>query len=279
MTLEQILKAEGWSDEDIAASATLLQNDRFRATLEKQYNTVAQERDFLNDWRETTANPHIAQVEAREIAARQESARLRELVQIAKDYGVPGVEVESRPANPQQPPNPAQPRDPNTGEFVNRQYLDQYGRDFALGQRKAMAQYVDVANEHQRLFGHPLESFEALLSDVDNLPAHERGRLGLKDVWARKYNVEGKRAEIKAAEQNAHDKKIRDEAVRETEQKYIQQRANPLLSTPRPSSQPFIPSRMENNKPVMPWDESKGQMKERRISSALKTQFESEAVN
>ena len=112
------------------------------------------------------------------------------------------------------------------------------------------------------------------------LPRHERGRLGLKDVWARKYNVEGKRAEIRAAEQAAHDKKIRDEAVRETEMKYVQQRANPLLRTPAPSTQPFIPTRMgEGNKPVQPWEEPKGVMKERRIGSALKSQFESEAVN
>ncbi len=86
--------------------------------------------------------------------------------------------------------------------------------------------------------------------------------------------------EIKAAEQTAHDKKIRDEAVRETEQKYVQQRANPLLRNPAPSSQPFIPTRTgEGGKLVQPWEESKGQMKERRIGSALKSQFESEAVN
>ncbi len=277
-TLEEILKTDGWSDADLAESATLLQNQRFRASLEKQYGAVAAERDFLTDWRETTANPHIAAVEAREVAARTEAARLAELVKIAKEYGVPGVE---NPA-PASPPNPAtnQPRNPATGEYVDRAYLDTYGRDFAMGQRKAMAQYVDISNEHQRLFGQPVESFESLLSDIDNLPAHERGRLGLKDVWARKYNVEAKRAEIRAAEQAAHDKKIRDEAVRETELKYVQQRANPLLRTPAPSSQPFIPTRTgEGGKPVMPWEESKGQMKERRIGSALKSQFESEAVN
>jgi hypothetical protein len=274
-TLEEILKSDGWSDADLAASATLLQDQRFRASMEKQYGAVAAERDFLTDWRETTANPHIAAVEAREVAARTEAARLAELVKIAKEYGVPGVE------NPIAPPAAAaQPRNPATGEYVDRAALDSYGRDFAMGQRKAMAQYVDISNEHQRLFGHPVESFESLLSDIDNLPAHERGRLGLKDVWARKYNVEGKRAEIRAAEQAAHDKKIRDEAVRETEMKYVQQRANPLLRTPAPSTQPFIPTRMgEGNKPVQPWEEPKGVMKERRISSALKSQFESEAVN
>lgn len=274
-TLEEILKSDGWSDADLAASATLLQDQRFRASMEKQYGAVAAERDFLTDWRETTANPHIAAVEAREVAARTEAARLAELVKIAKEYGVPGVE------NPVAPPAAAaQSRNPATGEYVDRAYLDNYGRDFAMGQRKAMAQYVDISNEHQRLFGHPVESFESLLSDIDNLPAHERGRLGLKDVWARKYNVEGKRAEIRAAEQAAHDKKIRDEAVRETEMKYVQQRANPLLRTPAPSTQPFIPTRMgEGNKPVQPWEEPKGVMKERRIGSALKSQFESEAVN
>jgi hypothetical protein len=270
-TLEEILKSDGWSDADLAASATLLQDQRFRASMEKQYGAVAAERDFLTDWRETTANPHIAAVEAREVAARTEAARLAELVKIAKEYGVPGVE---------NPVAAAQSRNPATGEYVDRAYLDNYGRDFAMGQRKAMAQYVDISNEHQRLFGHPVESFESLLSDIDNLPAHERGRLGLKDVWARKYNVEGKRAEIRAAEQAAHDKKIRDEAVRETEMKYVQQRANPLLRTPAPSTQPFIPTRMgEGNKPVQPWEEPKGVMKERRIGSALKSQFESEAVN
>jgi hypothetical protein len=273
-TLEEILKSDGWSDADLAASATLLQDQRFRASMEKQYGAVAAERDFLTDWRETTANPHIAAVEAREVAARTEAARLAELVKIAKEYGVPGVETPAAPAAA------AQSRSPATGEYVDRAYLDNYGRDFAMGQRKAMAQYVDISSEHQRLFGHPVESFESLLSDIDNLPAHERGRLGLKDVWARKYNVEGKRAEIRAAEQAAHDKKIRDEAVRETEMKYVQQRANPLLRTPAPSTQPFIPTRMgEGNKPVQPWEEPKGVMKERRIGSALKSQFESEAVN
>jgi hypothetical protein len=174
----------------------------------------------------------------------------------------------------------AQPRNPATGDYVDRAYLDKYGKTFAIGQRNAMAQFVQISNEHQRLFGQPLEDFESLMADVDNLPAHERGRLGVKDVWARRYNVEGKRAEIRAAEQAAHDKKIRDEAVRETELKYVQQRANPLLRAPVSSSQPFIPSRVgDNNKPIMPWEESRGQMKERRIGSALKSQFESEAVN
>lgn len=276
-TLEEILKQDGWSDADLAESATLLQSPRFRASLEKQYGAVAAERDFLTDWRETTANPHIAAVEAREVAARTENARLAELVKIAKEYGVPGVEV---PAAAPSSPAANQPRNPATGEYVDRAYLDNYGRDFAMGQRKAMAQYVDISNEHQRLFGQPVESFESLLSDIDNLPAHERGRVGLKEVWARKYNVEGKRAEIRAAEQKTHDDKIRADAVRETEMKYVQQRANPLLRTPAPSSQPFIPTRSgENGKPVMPWEESKGQVKERRIGSALKSQYESEAVN
>lgn len=276
--LEDLLKADGWSDAELAESP-LLKDARFRASLEKSYGAVEQERDFLASWRETTANPHIAEVEAREIAARQEAARLRELVQIAKDYGVPGVEA--APAAPAAPAaNPNQPRDPGTGQYVDRQFLDNYGRDFALGQRKAMAQYVDVANEHQRLFGQPLESFEALLTDIDNLPAHERGRLGLKDVWARKYNVEAKRQEIKAAEQKKHDDAIRAEAIRETESKYATQRANPLMRTPLPSNQPFIPNRMgEGNKPVMPWEENRGAMKQRRVESAVKTQFESEHVN
>lgn len=273
--LEDLLLADGWSQEELAASP-LLQDARFRSSLEKSYGAVETERDFLSNWRETTANPHIADVERREIEARQETARLRELVKIAKEYGVPGVE-ESAPVNPNPNPNPAQPPRDENGQFVTRQFMNEYGQKFVTVQRAAMAQYVDISNEHQRLFGKPIESFESILSDMDNLPAHERGRLNLKDVWARKYNVDAKRAEIKASEQKAHDDKIRKEATDEVEKKYAMQRANPLLASPVASRQPFIPARAESGK--QPWEQSRGDMRERRLNNALERQHESTRVN
>jgi len=40
MALEDILKARGWSDEQLAAQKPLLDNPQFRMALEEEYSTL-----------------------------------------------------------------------------------------------------------------------------------------------------------------------------------------------------------------------------------------------
>ena len=268
MKLDELLKAKGFTDADIAVLTPTM-----RETLEATYSGMETERDTLrtvnDEWQNKLSNeyqPAITKAEKIAADARLEAAKWREQVAIAKDFGY--LTEENNPAKPVVS-NPAPTFDES--KFMRTSDL---GR-LAQGQGKAMAVYVDIAAEHQRLFGKPVEDFSVLFDEFSTA-AQRNPQATIRATWEAKYKVPERRAEIAKQEQEAHDKQVADAALA----KYISEHGgNPNLQMRAPSSQPFIPAKSAGDK-GLPWERgTPGQLKTQRIERANKVQAQAELVH
>jgi hypothetical protein len=273
--LDEILKAKGFTDEDLKVLTPTM-----RETLEQHYSALETERDTLrsvnDEWKtklDTEYQPAITKAEKVAADARLEAAKLREQVAIAKDFGY--LTDENTPQNPTNPnsPNP----NPSPAPFDPKQYNLLTASDaavFAQAQGKAMAVYVDIAAEHQRLFGKPVEDFSVIYDEF--LASLKRNpQATMRGTWESKYKVADRRAEITKQEQAAHDEAVQKEAVA----KYISEHGgNPNLQMRTPSNQPFIPAKPAATN-GLPWERgTPNQLKTQRIERANKVQAQSELV-
>ncbi len=285
--LEEILKAEGYTEEELQNSP-LLQDQRFRSSLENQFGAVASdrdkwkaERDNYEQWREQTANPHIAAIEKEAADARLEAARVREQLKLAKDWGYISDEQQRNEAAAAA----QRGSQPQSGLDASQFYTKDDINKLADGYGEGIVQASDLAQEYEYLYGKPLFQY-SIESDGRTLRGmtalrHEakQNRKNVLDYTREKFNFNGRHKEIAEQRAREHDEKIRQEAIRETESKYAQQRSNPFLTTPQNSRSSFIPGTpgasrtSQDGKPVQPWDEMETVKKARRIENAVKTQM------
>lgn len=281
--LEDILKSDGWTEEELANSP-LLQDQRFRSSLEKQYQAVEgerdrwkSERDNYEQWRENTANPHIAAIERETMKARGEAAALREQLKLAKEWNlVP--EDQNQPAATPQPQNT--PANFDQSQFYTKDDINK----LADGYGEGIVQANDLAEEYKYLYNKPLFEY-AIEVDGRTLRGmtalrHEakQNRKNVIDYTREKFNFGNRHKEMAEQRAREHDEKIRQEAIRETESKYAQQRSNPFLTVPQNSRSTFIPGTpssqsADGKAPKQPWDELDSVKKARRIENAVKTQM------
>ncbi len=261
-TAEQILKLQGSTDDDIAAMSTMLSNPRVRASIENGYNGLEQERDQFrtrSEEFEGNYNQAVNVVTAREkeaMDARMEAARANELLKIAKDFGYVDQEEErrrteelSRNPQPHNPGNQApagfNPEDPKFREFANR---------FSMGEGDAMALYNFVSEEYRLLNGGSLNDYVGKDGKRGMIALRAEALANRKpvDVYANeKFNWDGKRAEQVAARQKAHDDEVARKAVEDWSLKHG---ANPMTAIANPSRMPLMPTKINDGKPVQPWD-------------------------
>ena len=93
-TAEQILKARGLTDADIANLSVLLSNAAYRAAIEGPVNELEKERDELRardgEWaklKDETYEPALAAAQKEAQESRLKLAEANEKLRIAKDYG------------------------------------------------------------------------------------------------------------------------------------------------------------------------------------------------
>jgi hypothetical protein len=270
MKLDEILKSKGFSDADIAVLTPAL-----RETLEATYSGLETERDTLrsvnDEWQrklDSEYQPAMTKAEKELIAERMKRVAAEEKVKIAKDFGYLAEEDEaSAPARPEAPAA----FDPKQHNLVTMSDIP----TFARAQGKAMSTYVDIANEHARLFGKSIEEFGTLYDDF--LTAQQRNPAAtIRSIWEAKYKVPERRAGLAKQEQEAHDKQVADAGVA----KYISEHGgNPNLQMRAPSSHPFIPAKPTGDK-GLPWERgTPNQLKTQRIERANKVQAQSELVH
>lgn len=257
--LEEILKASGLAEADIAAMAPLLSNQSYRIALETHYSTLETERNTYKqrdeEWQQIVNEkyvPAVTNAEKQAIEARQEAAKYREQVKAAKDFGylsdddatkaAEKVEADRRAAATQSQGG-FNPEDPKFREFSNR---------FSMAEGDAMALYNFVSEEYRLLNGGSLNDYLG--------PDGKRGMVALRaealaakkpvDQYAtEKFNWAGKRAEQAAARQKAHD----DEIFRKGQEDWaLKHGTNPMTATPSPSRNPFIPPQGKEGK--QPWE-------------------------
>lgn len=262
---EEILKAQGLTDADITAMAPMLSDARYRAAIENSYNSVESERDQYrtrNDEWQTLQESNAATLKAAEdeaIRARLEASRSNELLKIAKDFGY----INDDAAKTRQAELDAQQRqnELRTGGFnPDDPKFREFAGGFAVGQGKAMAMYADINNQHQRIFGEPLDGFEKLYDEFSSLSPQQRQTTTMRDVWEKKYNVQAKRDEITTKRQADHDAEVGRKAVEEYALKYG---TNPNTQAAHTSRHSFSPMRQGDDS-KMPWDNEQERRQARR---------------
>src|ERR1017187_4091308 len=213
--LEDILKAKGYADADIAALAPMLSDARFRSTLEDTYGVLESERDSLKslnaDWQrklDEDYNPAITRAQKEMETARLEAARLRETVKIAKDFG---YLTDETVAPPVPDPNAPKPFDAKLHKVVT---YDDIGR-LADQEGEAIAMAYDLGAEYSALYGgKSLIEYQGADGARGMRALRQEAKVARKnlDVYvAEKFNFSGKRTEADATRQKAHDDSIRSE--------------------------------------------------------------------
>lgn len=277
MELEGLLKSKGWTDADLESVKPLLENPRFRSSMEEQFGAVEAERDSFKardaEWQrrlDEDYNPRMTAAEKEAQAARLSLAEANEKLKIARDYGyLPGdAEAKAEAAAAAARVQAADGYDPKkhpSWEDVNK---------FADAEGEAMAIVNDLSAEYSQLTGKTLFEYEGQNGSrgLRALRAESKSARKPLDVYvAEKFDFAGKRAAMTAARQKEHDDAIRKEAAEQTRSELAQQYGNPMLRTALPSSSPFIPRRAGSDKPA--WDRGTAQeRRSERLTRAIEIQ-------
>ena len=269
-TAEQILKAQGLSDADIQNMSPMLATAAYRSAIENSVNTLETERDTYRtrdeEWQAIVNEKYVPAVTSAEkaaIEARQEAAKYREMVKSAKDFGYLSddderkanekIEADRRAAAANQPPG-FNPEDPKFREFSNR---------FSMAEGDAIALSNFVAEEYRLLNGGSLNDYVGRDGKRGMIALRAEALAAKKpiDQYAdEKFNWAGKRAEQATARQTAHDTEVARKAV---EEYALKNGSNPMTQRANPSRMPLMPSKINDGKPVQPW-ERPGATSERR---------------
>lgn len=278
MKLEELLKAQGFTDADIQAAGTLLGDQKFRGAvetyvggLETDNRNFREENDKWADWAEKVNKPQMdaLQHEKIELAAARGSleARLQAFDPTFKP-GAPGAPPERVVAND---------FDPAKHGLLTRKDFEQEVNQYASAQGMAIAMANDLAMEYRRLTGADMLDYQTQDAEGRQLRGmtallHEArtSKKPLPDYIASKFDFAGKRA--KASEDA---KRAAEEAIRKDERsKVVAEFGNPNTRPGMPSAQPFIPPRPEAAG-KMPWEIPAAERRNRRLSNALETQARS----
>lgn len=281
-TLEEIYKAKGFTDADLAVVAPLLNDPRHRQPLEEALGALTTERDSYKkenenwaNWHEKDGKPLLALYEKDMADAKAEAAGLKARLELAQKNGF-APPTDAPVVVPTTTPTPAAdaPFDPKKHNLVTRDDI----ATFSNMEGKAIAQAGDLIEEYRYLTGgKSLIDYEYRTQDgrsLRGLSALREEALATKapgtlhDFAAQKFDFAGKRNTIAEAQ-----KKAAEEAIRTDERaKFIQQYGQPGQGPMLASRDPFIPrARTDDGK--MPWDRGTDIDRRRaRVENALKTQ-------
>lgn len=272
--IEEILKAKGYTDTELAALGPLLQDQKFRATLETEYDSIVADRDkhkadaeFIADWREKTAIPIVDQYAKDTIEARAEAAAYKARLAEAEKAGFApagSVPKEQSPA--------AQPEtfDPKKHNLVTNADLEAGYRRFADLEGDAIALAQDLGDQYRTYYpGQTLADYVGADGKVGfrALLAEARAKKQNVDLYiAEKFNFAGKRAEITAAQKA----KEREAIAAEERAKIVAEYGHPGMRTPSASVYPLIPKQAKDQ--GQPWD-NPADRRSQRIQRAVQNEM------
>jgi hypothetical protein len=284
MTLEEILKTNGYTEADLESLKPMLSDSRFRNSLEQTYGALATERDTLkaldqswNEKLEKEYNPAITAAQAEAQKARLEAAQVREQWKILKDYGYVTPEFEAEILN--KAPASAAPTSTTNENFITREALNRDISKFAEVEGEAIARAIDIEIDYHHLTGKSLFDYQATIGDRTlrgmsalRAEAKSKGKQDLYGYASEKFGFAEKREqkiqEARLADENRIRQDERSKALSDFTQQYG---SNPNTRFAMPSNVPAIPKpRQEQSHPFK--DEggmSSIARKEARINHAL----------
>lgn len=279
MKLEDILKAKGLTDADIAAMQPLLTNQAYRTALENSYTELSSERDALKvrdaEWQnlhDTQWQPLTSKLEKDASEARRRAAELEETVKIAKDYGYLPEDAQRKADEAAAASRAAAQSRDAQGRF-NAQDPDfmKFAGDFARREGDAIALFNYLGEEHRQLTGKSINEYV-------NPTTGRRGMVALREealaankpidqYMESKFNWQGLRAEQEAKRKQEYEESIRRD---ERQKVAMENSGNPMLGRPQASRDPLIPARKQGDK--MPWEIPAGDRRASRLEKYYQTE-------
>lgn len=128
-------------------------------------------------------------------------------------------------------------------KFLTNEDFEKKQRETAVAQTAYFSDVLDIAEDHQELFGKRLKPRELIKEAI------AAGKTPV-EYWEEKYKVPEKRAELAATE----EKRKSDEAEKRGYEKRLAEEANPNTRTFDSSKNPFYETAKEG-KSLQPWDE------------------------
>lgn len=283
-TAKEILKARGYTDDELKAMDTLLKDRKFTAAIEAEAAEVERLNDLVTqteEWYEKTSKPAMEKAvrEANEAAARAAAAEARwadaqkrGLLKIAADPGDGGAGGGSGDGND---PNKGA-GDPNANidpsKYVTRDTLDNLTGEFASRQAEAMVMYTDILEDHRDLFGSRLPGgMSGLRAEYANAQKTQHFAGSMRDFWEQRYNVAGKREELSAKAKEEERNKIREEE----RAKLMDEVGNPNLRPGVVSRSPFVVKKDDEGKVVQPWERAQSERSGSRVARLVKKEMAS----
>jgi hypothetical protein len=277
MTLEELLKKQGYTDADLAGMGPLLSDQRFRASIEgvvTERDTLATQNEEWQKLHDDNWQPALTAAQNDAIKARREAADAKAVALAAKEYGfvtedqerevLARAQQERQQQEQQRQASGFNPDDPKFRDFAGR---------FSAAEGDAIALHGYLSEEYRMLHGTSINEYRTSINgrEVRGMVAlraeAQAARKPIDQYIEEKFNWSGKRAEAEQKRQADHDTKIAREAV----EKYAMEHgANPLAVRPQVSQQPLIPHIKQGDK--QPWQIPANERRQARLERAYRSE-------
>lgn len=271
-TLEQVLKAQGMTDQELVDLAPSLKNPRFRASLEKEIaerDTFATQNAKLtadlegyDKWYMEELTPDYEKVRKEREDAVADAAAAKARLELYQKQGMRRQGQEQDPAAVAEADRVAR----EAAEATRRaaQPGPQYVEASVFNQAfestgDAIAQALDISRDHQRMFGTELSMTDLRL-------AAKAAKMPVKAYWEQQYHVGDKRKEIEAKNKSDHEASIRADQ-REKDALEFGLGSNPNIRPMGPSGNPFV-LRKDATGGKQPWETPANERDQTRLKNA-----------
>lgn len=239
--LSELLKDAGLSDDEIVTTMSAFDAKAAKAIEDAtlRQSDYSRNLDKLNgNWK--TANDEYVRMQTELGATKAEKDEAARKL----------AEAEAKLASAPAPIDPAQVLSPAVFQAEMAK--------LAAGQTAYLGEVMDIADEHQALFGKRISPNQLMkeATAAGKSPA---------DYWNEKYQVEAKRTEVATAAQEARDTSIREEERKKVLAEYLNPGSRPL----RDSDQPFYVPQNGGAEFKNPWDEIGPSAEETNLVSEL----------
>lgn len=202
MTIEEILKAEGYTDDE---AKILIENPKYAGTLKKLVDNAengqtallkAQELETsIRKFNDDTVIPYGAKKDAEAAQARGEAAKYQTYLKSLKDagYEIPDAYLSAAPEAPK-----VEPVAPD-GRYAGKDDLDKQGR--------AYMSLLSMSEKARDLLGHGLD----IEAEYDDFGKNRRPSETLRDYVSRKYDLSSLEKARKDKEKSDYEEKLRKE--------------------------------------------------------------------
>lgn len=283
-TLEQVLKARGYTDQELTDLAPMLGNAKFRSSLESELGVIdtlqAQNANLTTDldkydqWFTNEITPeHEKLMKEKEDAVAEAAAakarldlhqKLAMKRQAHQQDPAAAAEAEAEAARVAAAAADATRRVPDNKKYVDSETFQQAFESAG----DAIANGVDLVMDFQELFGKRLNMTQARLEA-------KAARKPVRDYVEQKYNFDGRRAEIAAKAKSDEEAKIRQD---ERQKVMVEFGGNPNLRPMVPSNNPFVQRKKAAND-KQPWELTENEKADARVQKAYQKAVERGEIN